>query len=32
LAHDGLGVRVEPFRWHSKGREGPGVYLLARPA
>jgi hypothetical protein len=32
VAHDGLGVRVEPFRWHSKGREGPGVYLLARPA
>lgn len=23
-------VRAEPFRWHSRGREGAGMYLLAR--
>jgi hypothetical protein len=23
-------IRVEPFRWHSRGREGAGMYLLAR--
>jgi hypothetical protein len=23
-------VRAEPFRWHSRGRDGAGVYLLAR--
>ena len=25
-----LDLRAEPFRWHSRGREGAGVYLLAR--
>jgi hypothetical protein len=25
-----LEVRAEPFRWHSRGREGAGMYLLAR--
>jgi hypothetical protein len=25
-----LEVRAEPFRWHSRGRDGAGVYLLAR--
>jgi hypothetical protein len=25
-----LELRVEPFRWHSRGRDGAGVYLLAR--
>jgi hypothetical protein len=25
-----LEVRAEPFRWHSGGRDGAGVYLLAR--
>lgn len=29
LAGD-LEVRAEPFRWHSRGREGAGMYLLAR--
>ena len=23
-------VRAQPFRWHSRGREGAGMYLLAR--
>jgi hypothetical protein len=23
-------VRAEPFRWHSRGRDGAGAYLLAR--
>ncbi len=23
-------LRVEPFRWHSRGRDGAGMYLLAR--
>lgn len=23
-------VRAEPFRWHTRGREGAGMYLLAR--
>jgi hypothetical protein len=26
----GLEVRAEPFRWHSRAREGAGMYLLAR--
>jgi hypothetical protein len=25
----GLDVRAEPFRWHSRGREGAGIYMLA---
>lgn len=25
-----LELRVEPFHWHSRGREGAGMYLLAR--
>ena len=25
-----LQMRAEPFRWHSRGREGAGMYLLAR--
>ena len=29
LAGD-LEVRAEPFRWHSRGREGAGMYFLAR--
>jgi hypothetical protein len=29
LAGD-LEVRAEPFRWQSRGREGAGMYLLAR--
>jgi hypothetical protein len=29
LAGD-LEFQVEPFRWHSRGREGAGMYLLAR--
>lgn len=23
-------VRAEPFRWHSRGRDGAGMYILAR--
>jgi hypothetical protein len=30
LAHDGLDVVARLFRWHSRGREGAGVYLLVR--
>jgi hypothetical protein len=26
-----LDVLAEPLRWHSRGRDGVGVYLLARP-
>ena len=26
----GLTVRAQPFRWHSRGRVGTGMYLLAR--
>jgi hypothetical protein len=26
-----LDVSAEPFRWHARGREGAGVYLLVRP-
>ena len=26
-----LELQAEPFRWHSRGREGAGMYLLARP-
>lgn len=29
-AGDGLELRAEPFRWHSRGRDGAGIYLLAR--
>jgi hypothetical protein len=29
LAGD-LELQAEPFRWHSRGREGAGMYLLAR--
>jgi hypothetical protein len=29
-AADGLEVRAEPFRWHSRGRHGAGMYILAR--
>jgi hypothetical protein len=25
-----LDVRAEPFRWHSRGRNGAGMYILAR--
>jgi hypothetical protein len=25
-----LEVRAEPFRWHSRGRDGAGMYVLAR--
>jgi hypothetical protein len=25
-----LELRAAPFRWHSRGREGAGIYLLAR--
>lgn len=25
-----LDLRAEPFRWHSRGRDGAGIYLLAR--
>jgi hypothetical protein len=25
-----LDLRAEPFRWHSRGREGAGIYILAR--
>ena len=27
---DSLELRAEPFRWHSRGRDGAGMYLLAR--
>ena len=26
----GLGLGAQPFRWHSHGRDGAGVYLLGR--
>jgi hypothetical protein len=30
-AADGeLELRAEPFRWHSRGRDGAGMYILAR--
>ncbi len=29
---DGLALAVAPFQWHSRGLEGAGLYLLARPA
>ncbi len=25
-----LDLRAEPFRWHSRGRDGAGIYILAR--
>jgi hypothetical protein len=31
-AAGGLEVRAEPFRWHSRGRDGAGLYILARRA
>jgi len=30
-AAEGMEVQAEPFRWHSRGAEGTGVYLLVRP-
>jgi hypothetical protein len=30
IAAGELELRAEPFRWHSRGREGAGMYLLAR--
>jgi hypothetical protein len=27
----GIEFRAQPFRWHSHGRDGAGVYLLGRP-
>jgi hypothetical protein len=27
---DGIGFGVQPFRWHSHGHDGPGIYLLGR--
>jgi hypothetical protein len=29
---DGLQLHAELFRWHSRGRDGAGVYLLGTPA
>jgi hypothetical protein len=29
-AAGGVELRAEPFRWHSRGREGAGMYLLAQ--
>jgi hypothetical protein len=29
---DGFDLHAELFRWHSRGRDGAGVYLLGRPA
>ena len=29
---DGLELGAQPFRWHSQGRDGNGVYVLGRPA
>jgi hypothetical protein len=26
----GLEIRAEPFRWHSRGRDGAGMYILAQ--
>jgi hypothetical protein len=31
-AAGGLEIRAEPFRWHSRGREGAGLYMMARRA
>jgi hypothetical protein len=30
VSADGLEIRAEPFRWHSRGRDGAGMYILAR--
>ncbi|HUA47775.1 MAG TPA: hypothetical protein VMA77_21230 [Solirubrobacteraceae bacterium] len=30
IADGGLELRAEPFRWHSRGRDGAGIYILAR--
>lgn len=32
VAEAGIELWAELFRWHSRGRDGAGVYLLARPA
>ena len=32
VAEHDLELSAELFRWHSRGRDGAGVYLLARPA
>lgn len=32
LAADGLQMTVTPFVWHSRGREGLGIYGLGRPS
>jgi hypothetical protein len=32
VAEHDLDLTAELFRWHSRGRDGAGVYLLARPA
>lgn len=29
---DGLELGAQPFRWHSQGRDGDGVYVLGRAA
>ncbi len=29
-ASDGLNVEAHALRWHSRGQEGTGVYVLAR--
>ncbi|HUA03562.1 MAG TPA: hypothetical protein VMB27_06625 [Solirubrobacteraceae bacterium] len=29
-ADGALELRAEPFRWHSRGRDGAGMYILAR--
>ncbi|HYB25708.1 MAG TPA: hypothetical protein VEF89_03755 [Solirubrobacteraceae bacterium] len=31
VVNGGLALRAEPFRWHSRGRDGAGMYILARP-
>lgn len=31
LRHAGLELGASPLRWHSRGQEGAGVYLLVRP-
>jgi hypothetical protein len=30
LVHEGVDVQASLFRWHSRAREGAGVYILAR--
>jgi hypothetical protein len=31
FADQGIEFSAQPFRWHSHGRDGAGVYLLGRP-